>query len=103
MNEIDELALALPCAYCGAVPTARCTTKAGRTSRDLHDARTGPLWDARVSGYREGSAMALRNAAEEFRRRRNGDRWTLRELVPLVGLDVIANLERHAARWEALG
>jgi hypothetical protein len=52
-HDLDEIALSVPCPFCGAQPDEWCTTKSGEWSSWLHSRRSTPIRDAWGLGYQE--------------------------------------------------
>jgi hypothetical protein len=50
-NDIDALAVQVPCAYCLAAADDWCTTSSGCWAQWLHQARTWPFYQAWGLGY----------------------------------------------------
>lgn len=51
---LDDIAVKVPCEYCGAQYGDWCTTRGGNAAYWLHGARTHPVYEAFGRGYDEG-------------------------------------------------
>lgn len=78
-DDIEELALRYPCAYCRTGIGYWCRTKSGRLATMLHTGRTWPLHNAWGAGYQEDEKYFM----ESLRRRVD----TLRERMRRHGVD----------------
>ena len=52
-HDLDEIALQLPCPFCGAQADEWCTAKSGEWATWLHGRRGNPIRDAWCLGYEE--------------------------------------------------
>lgn len=64
-DEVDEVALLLPCSFCGAESEDWCRTrKSGAPSMYLHNARTVPIWDLYQKGRADGKRFWAETAVD---------------------------------------
>lgn len=60
LDRLRAIALAIPCASCGAPPRERCVTSSGNQMSTFHVARSGPVYEAWRLGHRDGIVDAFR-------------------------------------------
>lgn len=79
-NDLDEIALELPCPHCGSPADEWCVTKNGRWSEWLHSRRTTPIRNACGLGYQEYEhylSLAVAGGQVEF----SGDNYWERTIL----------------------
>jgi hypothetical protein len=58
-DEIDRIAVMIPCDYCHIGPGHWCVTKTGNVAGWLHSARTRPIYELWSSAYQEGEVGGI--------------------------------------------